>query len=284
MPSKEQPASRRDRFYRPRRDCDVGFWRVATSPLRRWPDFLIIGTQRGGTTSLYEYLCRHPQVSPATEKEIHYFDFQAQRGAAWYRAHFPWRFPAGRLTGEASPFYLFHPRVPRLVRARLPAVRLIVLLRDPVERAHSHYRLQKRAGIERLATFEEAIEAEPSRLEGEREKTANQPDYYSYNFQHYSYLARGVYQPQLAAWMEYFPREQFLILPSETFYAQPEATFGRVCNFLDLSSGPELGGDPPRLNHQPGEDMKDETRRWLQGYFAPHNAELTRYLGQDFGW
>ena len=145
---------------------------MATSPLRRWPDFLIIGTQRGGTTSLYEYLCRHPQVSPATEKEIHYFDFQTARGPAWYRAHFPWRFPRTRITGEASPFYLFHPRVPRLVRDLLPAVRLIVLLRDPVERAHSHFRLQKRAGIERLATFEEALEAEPARLEGEREKMA----------------------------------------------------------------------------------------------------------------
>ena len=166
----------------------------------------------------------------------------------------------------------------------MPTVRLIVLLRDPVERAHSHFRLQKRAGIERLATFEEALEAEPARLEGEREKMATQPDYYSYNFQHYSYLARGVYQPQLAAWMEHFPREQFLVLPSERFYAQPEATFGRVCDFLGLPSDPKLGGDPPRLNHQPGEEMKAETRRWLQRYFAPHNAELARYLGQEFGW
>ena len=84
--------------------------------------------------------------------------------------------------------------------------------------------------------------------------------------------------------MECFPREQFLVVPSETFYAQPEATFGRVCNFLGLRSGSELGGEPPRLNHQPGDDMKDETRRWLQRYFAPHNAELTRDLGQEFGW
>ncbi len=284
MPKDRSPVSRRDRFYRPRRDCDVGLWRRATSPLRRWPDFLIIGTQRGGTTSLYEYLCRHPAVSPATEKEVHYFDFQVERGPAWYRAHFPLRFPARRVTGEASPFYLFHPRVPRLVHAQLPQVRLIVLLRDPVERAHSHFRLQKRAGIERLAKFEEALEAEPSRLEGEREKTSAAPNYYSYNFQHYSYLARGVYQPQLAAWMEHFPREQFLVLPSETFYAQPQATYTRVCDFLGLPSGPARDIDPPRLNHQPGEAMKDETRRWLRRYFAPHNADLARFLGQDFAW
>ena len=284
MPKEKKPAPRRDRFYRPQRDCDVGVWRLATSLLRRWPDFLIIGAQRGGTTSLYEYLCRHPQVDPATEKEIHYFDFQTARGPAWYRAHFPWRFPGTRITGEASPFYLFHPRVPRLVRDLLPAVRLIVLLRDPVERAHSHFRLQRRAKIEPLATFEEAIAAEPERLAGEREKFARLPDYYGYNFHQYSYLERGIYLPQLVAWEEFFPREQLLVLGSEDFYARPAEVFGRVCDFLGLDRAPIAGIEPPRLNHQPGEGLTAETRGRLQEYFAPHNAELARYLGRDFSW
>ena len=283
---KKRPSPGRDRFYRPPRPCDVGFWRIATAPLRRWPDFLVIGAQRGGTTSLYEYLCRHPEIAAASEKEVHYFDFQLRRGSAWYRAHFPLRLPFARrrLTGEATPFYLVHPQAPRAVRALLPSVRLIVLLRDPVERAHSHYRLQKRMKIERLPTFEAALEAEPARLAGQHEKILRGNDYYSYEFNHYGYVARGIYQPQIAAWLEHFPREQILILPSETFYARPAEVFARVCDFLGLGCPAFLRDDPPNLNHEPGEPMADATRCRLREYFAPHNASLARFLGQDFPW
>ena len=284
MGTKTDPVARRARFHRPPRPDDVGRWRLITSPWRRWPDFLIIGTQRGGTTSFYEYLCRHPLVAPATEKEIHYFDFQSARGPAWYRAHFPWRWPARRITGEASPFYLFHPGVPARVRALLPGVRLLVLLRDPVERAHSHFRLQRRARIEPLASFEEALDAELFRLAGEPEKMARGDDYYSYNYQHYSYLARGHYAPQLARWLQYVSREQLLVLSSEAFYAQPEAAFDRACRFLGLPAAPEARLNPPRLNHQPGEPMLPATRARLQSHFAPHNAELARLLGESFDW
>lgn len=277
--------SRRARFYRPPRAGDVGRWKIATAFLRRLPDFLIIGTQRGGTTSLYEYLCRHPQVAAAAEKEIHYFDFQLSRGPAWYRAHFPWRWPLRRrITGEASPFYLFHPRAPQAVQALAPHARLIVMLRNPVDRAHSHYRLQRRAKIEPLQTFEEAIAAEPERLAGQREKMAAQEEYYSYEFHQYSYLARGRYREQIAAWREYFPAEQTLIFPSETFYAQPEMIFDQVCQFLGLPLSPAARAHPPRLNHAPGEEMAPATRRQLEGYFAAPNAALARLLGQELPW
>ncbi len=123
--------------------------RLATAGARRLPDFLVIGAQRAGSTSLFAQLCAHPGVAAPSHKEIHYFDLQSFRGPRWYRSHFP---PVassrGRITGEASPYYLFHPAVPARVAEALPEVRLIALLRDPVARAYSHYQLSVRDGHE----------------------------------------------------------------------------------------------------------------------------------------
>ena len=278
------PAAAAARFHRPPRPEDVTRWRRLTAALRRLPDFLILGAQRGGTTTLYEFLARHPGVVPAREKEVHYFDFQTSRGPGWYRAHFPLRCRhPRRLTGEASPFYLFHPRVPGRVHRRLPRARFLVLLRDPVERAHSHYRLQRRAGLEPLATFEEAIAAEPGRLRGEAERVRAEDDHYSYNFHHYSYLARGLYREQLTRWFEHFPRGRFLILRSEAMHADPTRFYGRVRDFLCLSHPGSVAADL-HLNHQPGESLDPGTRARLRAHFAPHNAALYELLGEDFGW
>ena len=131
--------------------------RLATASARRLPDFLVIGAQRAGSTSLFAQLCEHPGVAAPSHKEIHYFDLQSFRGLRWYRSHFP---PAGRsrgrITGEASPYYLFHPAVPARVAEALPDVRLVALLRDPVARAYSQYQLSVRDGHETLG-FEEAL-------------------------------------------------------------------------------------------------------------------------------
>ena len=283
-PSPPAAAVAAARFHRPARPEDVTRWQRLTAPWRRLPDFLILGTQRGGTTSLYEWLSRHPGVVPAREKEVHYFDFQMARGPGWYRAHFParGRHPR-RLTGEASPFYLFHPRVPGRVRRLVPAARLIVLLRDPVARAHSHYRLQRRAGVEPLATFEAAVAAEPGRLRGEAARVRAEDGYYSHHFHHHSYLARGLYHEQLERWFEHFPREQFLILRSEELHAAPARFFGRVRAFLDLPPTPPDAAHV-HLNHQPGEGLNPETRARLREYFAGPNAALYARLGEDFNW
>src|SRR5687768_13237463 len=112
---------------------DPPAWRVETAHLRRLPDFLIIGAQRGGTTSLYRYLTEHPEIDPAVRKEIHFFSRHHEQGLDWYRAHFPRR-DESSLVGEASPNYLVHPDVPARVAAALPRVKLIALLRNPVDR------------------------------------------------------------------------------------------------------------------------------------------------------
>lgn len=256
-----------------------------TSAFRRLPDFLIIGAQKAGTSSLYAYLCAHPAVAPALAKEIHYFDYNYARGESWYRAHFPgiweqWR-KGYRATGEASPYYLFYPHAPRRAAALVPAARLIALLRNPADRAYSHYQHQVRLGLE-PCTFEEALEQEAARLAGEYEKLIWDDTYYSFNYQNYSYRARGMYAGQLARWLSFFPREQLLVLPSDELYHSPARSLKRVLDFLGL---PPWEPDFFRVENEGQYAPPDAaTRRALGKWFAPHNATLYDMLHQDFGW
>jgi hypothetical protein len=163
----------------------------ATSFARPLPDFLILGAQKAGTTALYAYLRWHPEITGPSWKEVSYFDRHYRRGLSWYRGHFP--IGAGdRLVGEASPGYLFHPLAPERVRATVPDAKLIALLRDPVDRALSHYHHEVALGREPLS-FDEALEAEPERTRGEDERLVTEPGYFSHAWWDYTYLARGRY-------------------------------------------------------------------------------------------
>ena len=199
------------------------------------PDFFIIGAQRGGTRSLYEYLSGHPDIQPARTEEVHYFSLFFDRGRRWFLSQFPPLGP-GQITGEASPYYLFHPLAAERLHAVAPEAKLIVLLRNPVDRAFSHYQLEVRQGNEPLS-FEEAIAAESSRLAGEVERILDDDTYASFAHQHYSYLARGRYVEQLRRWFSLFPRDQFLVLKSENFYRDPAAGYRQVTDFLGLLDG-----------------------------------------------
>lgn len=271
--------------------------RALTLPTSKWrvlPDFLIIGAQKCGTSSLYTYLTRHPAILPAIPaplaKEVHFFDLNHGKGPAWYRSHFPTRHhveTASRrlgvraLAGEATPYYLFHPRAPELIAATLPEVKLIVMLRDPVKRAYSHYQHEVALGFERLP-FEEALEREDDRLAGEAERMLEDPTYNSFNHQHYSYLARGRYAEQLEVWYSLFPRERILVLRSEDFFADPDACFRRVLRFLGLPEISLPSYDAVGRREYPR--MDDGVRRWLVEYFRDPNQRLTSLLGADFGW
>jgi hypothetical protein len=271
------------------------FFRGATSSLRLLPDFLLIGTQRGGTRALYHYLCTHPAVLAATTSDTHFFDRKYHRGLAWYRGHFPTRIERSVasslhrhafVTGEACSSYLFYPHTPRRVAAVLPEVRLIVLLRNPVDRAYSQYYHAVELGLERLS-FEEAIRDEEERTAVEREKIMRLADYYSEDYTQRSYLSRGIYAEQLQAWMGLFAAEQFLILKSEDFYADPASSFKRVAAFLKLPQAqPQLREqDYMQYSHNTySSGMDPQLRRRLSEYFEPHNARLYELLGVDFGW
>ncbi len=257
----------------------------------RLPAFVIIGGQRCGTTSLYNYLAQHPRIAPALCKEVHFFDKNFGRGLAWYRAFFPTfstngsnsdgRFVAETVTGEATPYYIFHPLAPQRIRDVLPGIKLIVLLRNPVDRAYSHYHHEVRMGVETLS-FGEAIAQEERRLAGEAAKMLADQGCFSFNHQHFSYKARGVYVDQLKAWAKTFAKEQVLVLRSEDFYADPASTLETVLDFLGL---PRWTPDTYlKYNKARYPDMDAALRRELFGYFEPHNRRLSRFLGRDLGW
>ena len=201
---------------------------------RLLPDYLIIGAQKAGTTSLHAYLAAHPDVGDPVTKEVHYFDIASERGIEWYRAHFPLRSEA-RLAGESTPYYLFHPAVPARVKAQLPEAKLIVLLRDPVERAFSHYNYEVSLGYEDAPDFATALGLEQERLAGEHERILRDPGYRSFNHQHYAYLTRGYYAEQLERWLEHFPQEQLLVLSSDDLFTDPGGTVARVQGWLGMS-------------------------------------------------
>jgi hypothetical protein len=245
------------------------------------PDFVIIGAQRGGTTSMYAYLTAHPRVVPASAKELHYLTDRHERGPDWYLGQFPAELPAGTLTGEATPYALYHPQAPRRLHAIAPRAKLIALLRNPVDRAYSHYALERARGDETL-DFGDALDAEPERLAGEEAKLAQDPTHVSWAHKHHSYIARGAYAPQLARWFEFFPREQMLVLGSEDLYERTEETFGRVTAFLGIGAG---GAIPfAAHNRGSGKVMEPEIRRRLSEHFSPLNMELTDVLGWNPGW
>jgi len=256
--------------------------RRATSRLRALPDFLIVGAQRAGSSSLFSYVCAHPRVAPPAHKEIHFFDNNSFRGLGWYRRYFPLRARMGdQVTGEASPYYLFHPAVPARVAETLPDVRLIAILRDPVERAYSGYQLARRRGDETLE-FEEALAREDERLAGEEERILRDPRYLSPAHRRLSYRTRGLYAEQLERWYERFPREQLLVVRSEDLFADPDATLQTVFAFLGLE--PWSQAEYPALNRRPYSSMSDAARATLAEAFAEPNRRLEALLGRELGW
>jgi hypothetical protein len=275
-----------------------GYGKV-TAGIRPGPDFLLIGAKRGGSTSLYHMLLRHPRILPlfpsgrfvlktTDTKGIHYFDSNYERGEAWYYSHFPTSLGRRRaareaggdiVVGEASPYYLFHPLAAERAARTVPAVRILLIVRDPVERAFSHYRERHREGAEEL-TFEEALEAETNRLIGEEERIKRNPRYKSYAHEQQSYRAQGEYAPALARWLQFFPRERLLVAAAEDFYANPQSVCDRIFGFLGLPPSPL--GESARWNAAPSADLKPETRRRLVEHYAGFNAQLEKLLGQTF--
>ncbi|MBA4116584.1 MAG: sulfotransferase domain-containing protein [Rubrobacter sp.] len=259
------------------------------------PDFLVIGTMKGGTTFLYHLLSQHPLVEPAASKEIHFFDALYEEGADWYRNCFPTpRQKDGRttITGEATP-YMSNRHSPERVSEMVPQARLIALLRNPVDRAYSHYQQMVRRGGEKQ-TFEEAVEAEiaasrPPDTTGDGNRAGSRP---GPSRSRSSYLSRGVYVEQLVRWAEHFDEEQTLVLKSEDFFGSPVDTLEVVLGFLGLPEWEPEPSEPRGKNSDERKkfkgkykrEMDPETRRRLEEYFEPHNRRLYDYLGVDFGW
>ena len=253
-----------------------------TSAARPLPDFLILGAQKGGTTALYSYLRRHPSITGPSWKEVSYFDRHYVRGEAWYRGNFPNKARTrGKLVGEASPSYLFHPLAPERVRADIPNAKLVALLRNPVDRALSHYNHEVALGREPLS-FEAALAAEEARLAGEVERLVAEPRYFSREWWSHTYQARGRYAEQLERWLAVFPREQLLIVPSDDLAAEPAEAHARVLDFL--GAAPQRLDQYPRVYEREYEPMNPETREQLAAEFEEPNQRLYELLGRELGW
>lgn len=271
-------------------------WRVFDAlarPTTRWrvlPDYLIIGAQRCGTTSLQALLTQHPNIRPPRlRKGVHYFDTGFRRGANWYRSQFPLAATMGRggsaakrmFTGEASPYYLFHPSVPGRIASVLPNIKLIVLLRDPVERAISHHKHEQRRGFEELG-LEAALDAEADRLAGEEERLLADPFFNSFAHQHFSYVTRGHYADQLGRYLAVFPSSHLLVLEAEALWSAPASTIREISSFLEL---PDWEPDSfPRRNATTPSRVDPNTRLRLEEMFAAPNRRLVDLMGQKFSW
>ncbi len=262
-----------------------------TSRARMLPGFLIVGAQRCGTTSMYRTLSQHPAVLKAVlHKGVHYFDTAYQRGPGWYRAHFPLQATAHRrgrrlgtapATFESSPYYMFHPLAPERIARDLPGVKLIVLVRDPVERAYSAHAHELARGFE-TEPFERALELEEQRLAGEERRLRDDPGYASHSHQHHAYLARGRYGEQLERLASLVSRDHVHVVDSHEFFERPEPVYEGVLRFLGL---PDLARPAfERHNARPRSPMPESLRARLQEYFADDDTRLAGWLGRLPSW
>ena len=245
----------------------------------RKPDFLIIGVGKGGTTSLYNYLIQHPQVLSPIVKEINFWSGNFNQGIDWYLAHFP---PTSKqknyLTGEASPGYFGNLEAATRILSFFPNIKLIILLRNPVDRAISHYYHWVRLNKENRA-LETAINYE---LEILQNSTVNSNFCSNHWQKKLYYLAVGVYIKFLEKWMALFPKEQFLILKTEDFNAHPANTMKQVFQFLDL---PDYQiPDYQKLNIGSYPKLEDSIRQKMSDYFRPYNQKLEAYLDMRLNW
>lgn len=263
----------------------------ATAATRTLPDFIIIGAQKGGTTSLYEYLSQHPDIARALRKEIRFFDEQYNKGLAWYRSFFPTfakchhhlRATGQRLqTGEATPEYLFDPLVPERMRGVLPGVKLIVMLRDPVSRAYSHYQHVLRRGREPLS-FDESVKQELQQLRSGHDQRDPHQRYGPRTHKMYSYVSRGYYAAQIRAWLRFFEKSQFLFLRSEDFYERPNDVLQRTGSFLGLRAF-EWRTSTVFNRGEYDAQIHPAIQRYLRELYRADNKELVQLLGDNFDW
>ncbi|MFN3362066.1 MAG: sulfotransferase domain-containing protein, partial [Pseudanabaenaceae cyanobacterium] len=233
-------------------------------------NFLIVGTQKGGTTALAQFLSQHPDICLAPVKEVHFFDYDRhyQLGADYYHSFFP-NYAGQTSIGEATPIYMYLPHVAPRIAQYNPHMKLIVLLRNPIDRAYSHYQMELQRKWEFLP-FPLAIALEPLRLRLpqnlDAERTAKRV---------HSYCDRGFYTAQLENLYRYFPREQVLVLLQEDLANDHEGTLRQIYQFLGVNAPPQLPAPAQVLvgNYQPLAPLR---RRILQQRFRQEIANLQR--------
>lgn len=243
------------------------------------PDFLILGTQKGGTSSLYHYLATHPQVLPAVEKEIDFWGWNYTRGIDWYLAHFsPIPSDSQKITGEATPQYLEYTHAATQISQYFPDIKFLILLRNPADRTISQYYHWVGEGSE-TRPLSEVVDAEIELLLQQPEDVIGNKAYWDLPIK---YLGRSIYIEFLRCWMQVFSRDQFLIVRSEDFFQNPDAMLQEVCRFLGLSEH-HL---PHYEQHNRGsyEGVDAAARQRLLDFFDGYNRQLEAFLDRSLDW
>jgi len=282
MPNRLRPGQRK-------RWREMTAWRYITAPFSVLPDFLIVGAQRSGTTTLYRNLIQHPLILPCIRKEVHYFDRYYNCDENWYRGHFPTFHQMQRLelkygqkpiTGEATPNYMIDPSTINRIAKTIPDARLIVLLRNPVDRAFSNYHMNIRKGNEHRS-FEEVLESDPVLSAESVENIMSDPSSW-YGKRKKNLLQRGLYVYQLEDLYMRFPKENILVLQAEQIFKNESKIFSEIINFLDL---PDFKPKEfIRSKSHEYDPMNPVTRNRLADFFGQYNEQLSKMLGRRFDW
>jgi len=253
-----------------------------TGAIRSHPNFLIVGAQKGGTSSLFKYIIQHPDIEGSWKKEVHFFCRNFSKGENWYKGFFPLKvFSRNKTLGECTPYYLFHPFVARRVKSMYPKMKIIMVLREPISRAYSHYNMRVKWGDE-TNSFREAIIKEEERLDLNLINLEN-PDFISSNHVNYSYLSRGKYIEQIENWKKYFPMKQMLILFSDDLYKNPRKTMDQVYDFIGVKS---YDSDKFKTVNQGlyKTRISELDKGYLREYFSQYNDRLFKFLGKENIW
>ena len=245
------------------------------------PDFLVVGCQKCGTSSLHHYLANHPRVWSPEKKELHFFDYYYDLGVPFYKQFFT-KQPGNINTlfvGEATPEYIFHPYAAARIKQTLPSVKAVVLLRNPIERAFSAWSMGVRQGWETLS-FEDALSKERERLAEDLHKMQFDEHHYGFEWNHHSYLLRGHYAAQIENWLLSFNAENLLVLSAERFFSQTKGEFKKVCDFLGLDEW-----YPQEFKNMfvgANDKINPKTRAELQSYYEPYNQKLYELIKDDY--
>ena len=258
-----------------------------TGPLRTLPDFIIIGAMKSGTTSLYNYICEHPCVLPAAYDEVGFFDDNFHLGLNWYRSMFPTkrriedirRKEGVAITGEDTPFYFWNPVAAKRIQKLLPNIKLITILRNPIDRAYSEYQ-DLVSSESNSPSFETFIENE---INTRRKDSSliTEENFEIFN-QKNSYLLKGIYVDQLKIWAGLFPKEQIFTLSTENLNSEPITALESVFQYLNL---PDYKiKNTQRQKQKKYVPMNSQTRKILIEFFKPHNERLFKFIGKKFDW
>jgi Sulfotransferase domain len=256
-----------------------------TARWRMTPAFIVIGGQRCGTTSIFKSLAEHPQVlAPPVDKGTDYYTMHYSRGLDWYRGHFPLRRTGAARDSDLGPavafeactYYMFHPYAIERLARDFPDIKLVAMLRDPVERAFSAYKHELARGYETETDFRQALELEDERVAGEAERLRD-PDHHSFAYRHHAYRRRGQFAEQLERVFDHYPSEQVHVMRSEDFFTDPAAEFRTLSDFLGLGRFEPTAFE--QHNARPSKPMPSDAQAFLEEHYAPHEQRLAALLG-----